>query len=39
LADIKEVIKFPDGLVLIHDLDQFLFQEEQEGLGETLSSN
>ena len=33
---VKGVVKFQDGLVLIHDLDEFLFPEEERTLDEAL---
>jgi purine-binding chemotaxis protein CheW len=32
------IVKLPDGLVLIHDLDQFLSPEEERTLGEALKN-
>ncbi len=39
LENLKGVIRLPDGLILIHNLDRFLFRDEEEGLGETLSDD
>jgi purine-binding chemotaxis protein CheW len=37
LAYVDGVLKFPDGLVLIHDLEQFLSPTEQSALDQALS--
>lgn len=37
LENLKGVIKLEDGLILIYDLDRFLFPEEKEGLDDALA--
>ena len=39
LENLKGIIKLDDALILIHDLDRFLFAEEERGLDDALADN
>ncbi len=39
LDNLKGVIKLPDGLILIHDLDRFVFEQQEESLDDALPDN
>lgn len=39
LENLKGVVKLHDGIIMIHDLERFLFHEEEEGFDVQLGSN